>query len=258
MTSTMTRSKNEQGFTAVELLVIVAIIFILMLLLLPVLQRMKMKGLDTVCMSNLKQFGLAGNMYWADNDGKSFPYRGDQLDDGQIYWFGWLQSGTEGERRFDAAKGVLHPYIDAEGVQVCPRLDFINDRFKLKATGAAYGYGYNLHLAGGMNSNPVLMESIKSPSDIVFLADAAQVNTFQAPASRENPMIEEFYYVNDREKTTHFRHGEKSYAVFCDGSVSLQTYAEGSIDDRMPDQWVGRLPSAMLQVSPVPAAEVQN
>ena len=225
----------------------IGFIMILMLLLLPVLQRMKLKGQDTICMSNLRQFGLAGQMYWNDNAGKTFPYRGPAFDGGDVYWFGWLQRGGEGERRFDASKGALHQYIGDVGIQTCPRLDYIHDRFKLKATGAAFGYGYNLHLAGGVSGEPMLMESLASPSVIAFLADAAQVNTFQAPASKENPMIEEFYYVNDREKTAHFRHSKTGYVSFCDGSVALKGFAEGSLDDRMPDQWIGRLPSSMLK-----------
>ena len=226
-----------------------AVIMILMLLLLPVLQRMKLKGQDTICMSNLRQFGLAGQMYWGDNAGKAFPFRGEATDGGDVYWFGWLQRGGEGERQFDASKGALHQYIGDVGIQTCPLLDYIHDRFKLKATGAAFGYGYNLHLAGGVSGEPVLMETLTSPSAIAFLADAAQVNTFQAPASKEYPMIEEFYYVNDREKTAHFRHSKMGYVSFCDGSVALKGFAEGSLDERMPDQWIGRLPSSMLRTN---------
>ena len=68
-------------------------------------------------------------------------------------------------------------------------------------------------------------------------------------------MIEEFYYVNSREKTAHFRHSEKGCVVFGDGSVSLNEFPEGSIDDRMPDQWIGSLPSRMLEVNPATEAE---
>ena len=57
-----TKSGSEQGFSMVELLVIVAVIAIVMMLLLPALQRAKNKGLDIVCMSNLMQFGKAGHM----------------------------------------------------------------------------------------------------------------------------------------------------------------------------------------------------
>ena len=62
--------------------------------------------------------------------------------------------------------------------------------------------------------------------------------------------------MNSREKTAHFRHSEKGCVVFCDGSVSLNGFAEGSIDDRLPAQWIGRLPSTMLEVKP--AAEARN
>ena len=62
-------------------------------------------------------------------------------------------------------------------------------------------------------------------------------------------MIEEFYYVNNREKTAHFRHSEKGCVVFCDGSVSLNGFDEGSIDNRMPNQSIGRLPSEMLEMN---------
>ena len=54
-----TKSGSEQGFSMVELLVIMAIIAIVTMLLLPALQRAKNKGLDIVCMSNLMQFGKA-------------------------------------------------------------------------------------------------------------------------------------------------------------------------------------------------------
>ena len=91
-----TKSGSEQGFSMVELLVIMAIIAIVMMLLLPALQRAKNKGLDIVCMSNLMQFGKAGHMYWGDNDGRAFPYRDEQLEDGDVYWFGWLQRGPKG------------------------------------------------------------------------------------------------------------------------------------------------------------------
>ena len=81
----------------------------------------------------------------------------------------------------------------------------------------------------------------------MFLADAAQVNTFQSPASKERPMLEEFYYVNDRERTAHFRHGKKAIAAFCDGHVGQTRFETGSIDDRMANHWVGRLPGKLLR-----------
>ena len=231
---------SVRGFTIIELFVITAILSILMLLFIPVLQKAKLKSLDAVCIGNLKQFSLAGQMYWNDNHGKTFPYRIDTIDGGDTYWFGWFERGTEGRRRFDVTRGALYRYIKDSGTQNCARLDHINDRFKLKAIGSAYGYGYNLKL--GESKMGFAINSLFDPSASAFLADAAQVNTFQAPASKDNPMIEEFYYVNDREKTAHFRHNKNSFVAFCDGHVASNSFVKGSIDQRMPSHWIGRLP----------------
>ena len=240
-----------RGFTIIELLVVISILAILTGLLLPVLQRARLKGLDTHCMSNLRQLSLAGQMYWDDNNSQAFSYRGNSLNGGNTYWFGWLGRGDEGKRRFDISKGVLYKYIKNSSIQTCARLDYINHEFKLKATGAAYGYGYNLHLDGGSSLKPVVMTTLSSPSTVAFLADAAQVNTFQSPASKNNPMIEEFYYVNSREQTAHFRHNKESYVAFCDGRVELVGFSSGSIDYRLPEQWIGRLPSKVLLLKSV-------
>ena len=105
-------------------------------------------------MSNLVQFGKAGHMYWDDNDGRAFSYRDDNWRMGTFTGLAGCSEGPKGSVVL-IRRRALHQYIVGTGVEVCPRLDFINDRFKLKATGAAYGYGYNLHLAGGMNGSPV-------------------------------------------------------------------------------------------------------
>ena len=239
------------GFSLVELLVVIAVIAVLASLLLPVLSAAKRRAHDTVCIGNLRQLGLAGQMYWNDNDHRAFSYRGESVDGGDMFWFGWLERGGEGARRFDLAKGALQRYLGSGGVETCPSLAYVDSRFKLKAKGAAFGYGYNLHLAGGLAEPGVRIDRLAKPDGTVFLADAAQVNTFQSPASKENPMLEEFYYVNDRERTAHFRHWQKATVAFCDGHVGQAGFAAGSIDDRMPDQWVGRLPGELLRVDPV-------
>ena len=64
-----------QGFTLVELLVVIAIMAVLAALLLPVLANSKEKARSAQCVNNLRQWGLAFQMYADDHD-DFLPRRG--------------------------------------------------------------------------------------------------------------------------------------------------------------------------------------
>jgi prepilin-type N-terminal cleavage/methylation domain-containing protein/prepilin-type processing-associated H-X9-DG protein len=244
---------SSAAFTLIELLVVIAIIAILAALLLPALTNSKEAAKRIKCASHLRQLGLATQMYLDDHEGQTFPFKFHDTNDGALFWFGWLENGAEGERAFDAKQGPLFEYLQGLGVEICPSLNYASGHFKLKARGAAWGYGYNRYLASTNGRPPVNVQQVRETSRTTLFADAAQINDFQAPASPDNPMLEEWYYVDAADEpfsypNAHFRHQQRANVVFVDGHVDRERPVPGTIDERLASECVGRLRTEILKL----------
>jgi len=110
----------RRGFTLIELLVVIAIIAILAAILFPVFSRAEEAAKKSVCLSNMKQIGLAFSMYLNDYD-DHMPDRRDlkkSLPGGWKPWTTWPTS----DPRNGWAMIVYFPYIKNYDVFGCPSL----------------------------------------------------------------------------------------------------------------------------------------
>ena len=241
------------AFTLVELLVVIAIIGILSALLLPVLARSKASAQCAVCQGNLRQLGLAGELYWGDNDGKGFPLWTSANSLGKTWWFGWLAGGTDGQRAFDLSRGALYCYLRGSDVRLCPLLDRgVNPQFQPKGTNTIFSYGCNRYLFPDPSQSRVNASRLARPADAATFADAASVDNFlQAQA-----LLKEWYYLDletnyasaNNYPNAHFRHSQKANVTFADGHVGMESMVAGSSDRHLPNQNVGQLRPEILLV----------
>jgi type II secretory pathway pseudopilin PulG len=112
----------------IELLVVIAIVSILAGLLLPALSGAKARSQRAACGSNLRQIGLAWEMYLGDAQ-QRFPDRRDlkrSLPGGYLPWDTWPKS----DPRTGWAAQVIESHLPALTLWTCPALN-VSDLLKL-------------------------------------------------------------------------------------------------------------------------------
>lgn len=162
---------SGSAFTLIELLVVISIIAILAALLLPALAAAKEKGRQAQCVSNLRQWGLAFNMYASDN-ADALPRRGQGVQpltqiNRPTDWFNALPVYL-GLPAFQAmVSNNATPAPQSQSLFICPTGVNTN-------ADALYflPYGMNMNLCPWNLPEPTTLGQLVMPIYVVEMADA--------------------------------------------------------------------------------------
>jgi prepilin-type N-terminal cleavage/methylation domain-containing protein/prepilin-type processing-associated H-X9-DG protein len=118
-----------RAFTLIELLVVIAIIAVLAAILFPVFAQAKAAAKAASCLSNMKQVGIAWQMYAGDHDDTmpltQQPYSG-AVPAGALYsvqyplYAHWYTSLSPAQGGSDVKAGALQPYMKNTQITDCP------------------------------------------------------------------------------------------------------------------------------------------
>jgi len=240
--------RTSHAFSLVELTIAAGIVVVLGACLAGAGWKVYEKSSLAISANNIRQLAAGGAAYLSDHNYTFWKYQeaGPAEQPGTTWWFGFETAASkgrpEGQRTFDASLGPLGGYVPA-GLRPDPSFALGGSAFKPKYQSGYLGVGYNVLLGGGWGGTPALLKkywALSNPAEVIVFFTSAQVNTFQSPASSRNPMLEEFYGMDEREVTAHFRHQGFALVSYASGSAGFLPMDESTRDNRLPKGNVGR------------------
>jgi len=211
---------NRDGFSLIELMVVIAIIAILAALLLTALSQSMRRARQIHCVSNLHQVGIGIQNFVANNH--AYPsLEGGTNGDNSGIWFVQLERGG-----FDNSKPGTNFF--SEGVWHCPSNRGREWSYAYNTYGVApIGYNgpaamnpkyaalglYGAYHPGSLSITPVTESEVVSPSQMMAVGDSV--------VGGIDFMRQDLKYLEQHGASA--RHRGRLNVVFCDGHVESPT-----------------------------------
>jgi len=158
--TTLPLERRTRAFTLIELLVVIVIIVILAALMFPAFSSVREKSRQVVCLSNLRQMGMAGLLYQKDYNRFPGAFEGIVRRQGvtKIDW----KSATIA----DLTNGTLWPYLRNASVYACPTF-----RAKCGVPNIVWSYPLNAQLAYDVGGKVISPASVRAPSHLLMFTE---------------------------------------------------------------------------------------
>jgi prepilin-type N-terminal cleavage/methylation domain-containing protein/prepilin-type processing-associated H-X9-DG protein len=188
----MRRRTSRRAFTLVELLVVTAILSLLAGILFPVFAQAREKARQTTCLSNMKQLGLAANLYLLDWEG-GFPQTHTTAEP-------WVRQSRRDRLIADWFQ-LLYPYSHSTGINVCPSDPNVTARRPNSYIPNGY-FVYGAHVG-----------VVPNPTETIYLYESADDN-----GDYETKPWLGMEEIEDEDVAVKRHHGGANY-LFCDWHV---------------------------------------
>jgi prepilin-type N-terminal cleavage/methylation domain-containing protein/prepilin-type processing-associated H-X9-DG protein len=190
----LSTTNRRVGFTLIELLVVIAIIAILAAMLLPALSKAKAKAGQISCLNNLRQLGLAMNVYLGDSK-DNYPASASNVQGfHQEDWIYWRPGYFIKDSQLAQAAGTA----SSSNLFICP---------SQKIFPAVNGYGYSYSFNGIGNAGialefdkpavdtgvyPFKSTQVKRPTDKMMLVEEpASTAANEMPPGGTTPFLDD-------------------------------------------------------------------
>lgn len=218
--------KQSQGFTLIEVLVVIAVIALLAALIMPTLRTARLKAYEAGCANNIRQLGMGMKLY--SSDWGCWPSRGEVNDDfGASIWVGLPPCGQPRVTTNTPAmpeSGALATYLGypspINNIFLCPQINKMprtEEDLYIKAIKISY-------VMNGVLGNWRVPTSVVFPTGTYLFIEPR--GFFNGSLWTPN---DSSHVISGADKAASRHHGG-AYAAMCDGHVMWRRYEQMDAD----------------------------